>query len=150
MKIVLQRVSRACVRVEGRETARIGPGLLLLVGIEVGDAEGAVDAMAAKIAHLRVFAARAGEDERLDRSVLDIGGEILVVSQFTLAGSTRKGRRPSFDDAAPPQEAERLYLRLAASLRGLGARVSTGTFRAMMQVELVNEGPVTFLLEPGA
>jgi D-tyrosyl-tRNA(Tyr) deacylase len=143
MRIVLQRVSRACVRVGGVETARIGAGLLLLVGIERGDGDEAVDAM-------RVFAARPGEDHRLDRSVLDIGGEILVVSQFTLAGSTRKGRRPSFDAAAPPQEAERLYLRLAAALRAQGAPVATGTFRAMMEVELVNDGPVTFLLEPGA
>jgi D-aminoacyl-tRNA deacylase len=150
MRIVLQRVSRACVRVGGVETARIGAGLLLLVGIERGDGDEAVDAMAARIAHLRVFAARPGEDHRLDRSVLDIGGEILVVSQFTLAGSTRKGRRPSFDAAAPPQEAERLYLRLAAALRAQGAPVATGTFRAMMEVELVNDGPVTFLLEPGA
>lgn len=150
MKIVLQRVSRACVRVGGAETARIGAGLLLLVGVERGDGDAAVDALASRIAHLRVFAARPGEDDRMDRSVLDLGGEILVVSQFTLAGSTRKGRRPSFDAAAPPEEAERLYLRLAGALRGLGARVTTGTFRAMMQVDLVNDGPVTFLLEQRA
>ena len=150
MRIVLQRVARASVSVGGEVVARIGAGLLLLVGIERGDEDAMADAMAGRIARLRVFAASPGEDERMDRSVLDTGGEILVVSQFTLAGSTRKGRRPSFDAAAPPAEAERLYLRLAEALRGSGARVSTGTFRAMMQVELVNDGPVTFVLEPDA
>jgi D-aminoacyl-tRNA deacylase len=150
MKIVLQRVARASVSVDGAEVARIGAGLLLLVGIERGDGDAMADAMAVRIANLRVFPARPGEDERMDRSVLDTGGEILVVSQFTLAGSTRKGRRPSFDGAAPPAEAERLYLRLAERLRAAGARVSTGVFRAMMQVELVNDGPVTFVLEPEA
>ena len=147
MRIVLQRVSRAAVHVAGQERARIGPGLLLLVGVEKGDDAAAADAAAAKIAHLRVFAADPGRDERMDRSVLDTGGEVLVVSQFTLAGSVKKGRRPGFDNAAPPDVAEALYLRVAESLRGLGLTVGTGSFRSMMDVELVNDGPVTFVLE---
>ncbi|HKY34038.1 MAG TPA: D-aminoacyl-tRNA deacylase [Candidatus Polarisedimenticolia bacterium] len=148
MIIVLQRVARAAVRVGGQERARIGPGLLLLVGVEKGDDEAAAEAAAAKAAHLRIFAARPGEDDRMDKSVLESGGEILVVSQFTLAGSTRKGRRPGFDNAAAPAEAERIYLHLASSLSRLGARVQTGVFRAVMEVELVNDGPVTFVLGP--
>ncbi|MGH9867617.1 MAG: D-aminoacyl-tRNA deacylase [Candidatus Polarisedimenticolia bacterium] len=149
MRIVLQRVSRAAVRVDGKEHARIGPGLLLLVGVEKGDDDAAAAAAASKVAHLRVFAAQPGMDERMDRSVTDTGGEVLVVSQFTLAGSTRKGRRPSFDGAADPAEAERLYLRVADALREAGLRVATGSFRSMMEVELVNDGPVTFVVETG-
>ena len=147
MRIVLQRVTRAEVRVGGRSHARIGPGLLLLVGVEKGDDEASADAAAARIAHLRIFAADPGRDERMDRSVLDVGGEALVVSQFTLAGSVRKGRRPGFDQAAPPEVAEALYLRVAEGLRAAGLRVTTGSFRSMMEVELVNDGPVTFVLE---
>jgi D-tyrosyl-tRNA(Tyr) deacylase len=148
--IVLQRVSRAAVRVDGREVSRIGRGLLLLVGVEKGDDDAVAEAAAAKVAHLRVFPARPGADERMDRSVIETGGEVMVVSQFTLAGSTRKGRRPSFDQAAPPEDAERLYLRVADALRGAGLHVATGSFRAMMEVELVNDGPVTFVVETGA
>jgi len=150
MKIVLQRVARAAVRVDGKEHARIGPGLLLLVGVEKGDDDAIAQAVAAKVAHLRVFAAQPGVDERMDRSVMETGGEVLVVSQFTLAGSTHKGRRPSFDGAALPAEAERLYLRLADALRDAGLKVATGSFRAMMEVELVNDGPVTFVVEAGS
>ncbi|HEY3175749.1 MAG TPA: D-aminoacyl-tRNA deacylase [Candidatus Polarisedimenticolia bacterium] len=147
MRIVLQRVTRASVRAEGVVQAAIGPGLLLLVGVERGDTEGVVDRLAEKVANLRVFAAEAGVNERMERSVKDLGGEILAVSQFTLAGSVRKGTRPSFDGAAPPGEAEPIYARFVAALRGRGLKVETGTFRAMMEVELVNSGPVTFVLE---
>ncbi len=147
MRIVVQRVSRARVTVSGDPRGEIGPGLVLLVGVEKGDGVESARWMAEKIANLRVFAAAPGEDERMDRSVRDVGGEVLAISQFTLAGSLRKGNRPSFDGAAPPQEAEPIYQELIGSLRGLGLRVATGTFRAMMDVELVNTGPVTFVLE---
>ena len=148
MKIVIQRVSRACVRIEAAERASIGPGLVLLVAVERGDDDGTVSWAADKIAGLRAFPGERG-GERMERSVLETGGEVLVVSQFTLAASLHKGRRPSFDAAAPPEQAEPIYERLVAALRERGARVSTGVFRAMMQVELVNDGPVTFVLEPG-
>jgi D-aminoacyl-tRNA deacylase len=150
MKIVIQRVSRASVTVGGERRSSIGPGLLLLVGVERGDDDALARKAADKIMNLRVFAARPGEDERMDRSVLDIGGEILVISQFTLAGSLRKGRRPGFDGAAPPEQAEPIYEALVSALSELGARVQRGVFRAMMEVELVNSGPVTFVLDPGA
>lgn len=149
MKIVIQRVSRACVRIEAAERASIGPGLVLLVAVERGDDDGTVSWAADKIAGLRAFPAERGPAERMERSVLETGGELLVVSQFTLAASLHKGRRPSFDAAAPPEQAEPIYEQLVAALRERGARVSTGVFRAMMQVELVNDGPVTFVLEPG-
>jgi D-tyrosyl-tRNA(Tyr) deacylase len=147
MKMVIQRVSSARIRVDGEEKAAIGAGLLLLVGIEHGDGSDQVEWAADKVAHLRIFPVDRGVDDRMDRSVLDIGGGILVVSQFTLAGSMRKGRRPSFDGAAPPEEAEALYLSFVEALKTTGARVSTGVFRAMMEVDLVNDGPVTFVLE---
>jgi D-tyrosyl-tRNA(Tyr) deacylase len=149
MKIVIQRVSRASVRVGGVEHAAIGPGLLLLVGVERGDGPALADRAADKVASLRIFPAEPGVDERMDRSVKDVSGEILVISQFTLAGSVRKGAKPSFDAAAPPEEAEPVYMRLAEALRERGLRVATGAFRAMMEVELINSGPVTFVLEPG-
>ena len=116
MKIVIQRVSRATVRIDGVEQAGIGEGLLLLVGVEREDGAAQADKAADKIVNLRVFSARPGLDERMERSVLDISGEILVVSQFTLAGSLRKGRRPGFDAAAPPGEAEPIYDRLIVLL----------------------------------
>lgn len=147
MKIVMQRVSRARVSVGGIEKALIGQGLLLLVGVEKSDGPEQADKAADKIAHLRVFA---GQDGRMDRSVLDVEGGVLVVSQFTLAGSLAKGRRPGFDAAAPPAQAEPIYLHLAEALRRQGARVATGVFGAMMDVELVNDGPVTFIVETEA
>jgi D-tyrosyl-tRNA(Tyr) deacylase len=156
MNMVIQRVVRASVSVGGETRARIGPGLLLLVAIEKGDDAAAVEAAAEKVVHLRCFAADPGQDDAagtragMDRSVLDTGGEILAVSQFTLAGSIRKGRRPSFDAAAPPEQAEPLFGALVAALRRRGARVATGVFRAMMQVELTNDGPVTFVWGSGA
>ncbi len=150
MKVVIQRVSTASVRIDRVQHAAIGPGLLVLVGLERGDGMKDVEAAAEKLVHLRIFPARPGMDDRMDRSVLDISGEILVVSQFTLAGSIRRGRRPGFDSAAPPEEAEGLYEALAEALRSRGGRVSTGVFGAMMEVELVNDGPVTFILDTRA
>ncbi len=147
VKIVIQRVSSAGVTVAGRRQAVIGPGLLVLVGVERGDDAARAETAAEKIVNLRIFAARPGSDERMERSVLEIAGEILVVSQFTLAGSVRKGRRPSFDGAAPHAEAEKVYLDLVQALRDRGARVATGVFRAMMDVDLVNTGPVTFIMD---
>lgn len=144
MRAVAQRVSRARVVVAGATQASIGPGLVLLLGVARGDDELAAERLAAKVARLRVF-----EDEqgRLDRSLLDVGGEALVVSQFTLIADTRKGTRPSFAQAAPPEQARSLYEKFCASLQELGVPVATGVFGARMEVELVNEGPVTIVLE---
>jgi D-tyrosyl-tRNA(Tyr) deacylase len=144
VKAVVQRVSRASVEVKGARVAAIGRGLLVLVGVERGDGEGEAAYLAEKIPRMRLFD---GEDGRMERSLEEVGGEVLLVSQFTLAGRLQKGRRPSFSDAAPPQEARRLYERLAELLRAGGTRVQTGRFQEEMQVELVNDGPVTFLLE---
>jgi D-tyrosyl-tRNA(Tyr) deacylase len=139
---VVQRVSRAEVRVGGEAVGRVGAGLLLLVGVEKGDAPADAEATAKKVAALRVFPGRTP----MDRTVREAGGACLVVSQFTLAGSLRKGNRPSFDGAEDPARAEPLYLRVAEALREAGLAAETGTFRAAMDVDLVNEGPVTFLL----
>jgi D-aminoacyl-tRNA deacylase len=144
MRIVLQRVKSAAVRADGAETARIGPGLVLLVGIGRGDDTPAVERLAAKIARLRVFE---DEDGRFTRNLLDVGGEALVVSQFTLLADAAKGTRPSFSDAAPSEDAEPLYERFCEALREFGVSVATGVFGARMEVELVNDGPVTLTLE---
>lgn len=145
MRIVLQRVSRASVAIEGRTTGEIGAGLLLLVGFTEGDDEAALEWMADKVVGLRVFSDAEG---RMNRSLEDVRGGLLVVSQFTLYGDTRKGRRPSFVKAAHPDLAVPLYERFVTLLRerALGA-VETGVFGAMMEVELVNDGPVTLVLE---
>jgi D-aminoacyl-tRNA deacylase len=144
VRAVVQRVSRAKVTVEGTTIGEIGQGLLVLLGVGRGDAESDAIYLAEKIAGLRVF-----EDEngKMNRSVVDAGGGVLAVSQFTLYGDVRKGKRPSFDDAAPPEEARRLYEFFVERIRALGLRCETGQFQAMMQVELVNEGPVTILLD---
>lgn len=148
MKIVLQRVSRAEVRVDGRTKASIGRGLLALVAVERGDTDASATKAAAKIAVLRVFP---GEDSgKMDRSVAEVGGEVLVVSQFTLAGSVRKGGRPSFERAAPPAEGAAICDTLARALSSAGLKVSKGVFGAMMEVDLVNDGPVTIWLESNA
>jgi len=131
------------VAVAGEEIARIGPGLLVLIGVEKGDDAARAEALAGKTAELRIFA---DENGKMNRSCLDIAGEVLVVSQFTLAGDCSRGRRPGFDGAAPPEVGEALYLHYVEQLRKTGLRVATGRFRADMQVELVNDGPVTFIL----
>jgi D-tyrosyl-tRNA(Tyr) deacylase len=142
MKMVIQRVSRAAVTVDGRRVATIGPGLLVLAGLERGDGETEITAAARRLATLRAFEDGEG---RMNRGLDEVGGEILAVSQFTLAGSVRKGRRPSFDGAMPGEAAEPLFDAFVARLREQGVRVATGVFGAMMQVELVNDGPVTLL-----
>jgi len=145
VKIVLQRVSRAEVRVEGEVVGRIGRGHMLLVGFGQGDGAAQIEWMAEKVLGLRVFADSEG---KMNLGLEEAGGDLLVVSQFTLYGDTAKGRRPSFVDAAPPAEAEALYDRFVDDLRKRTTRaVETGVFGAMMDVELVNEGPVTLILE---
>jgi D-aminoacyl-tRNA deacylase len=141
MRAVCQRVTEARVRVGGEVVGEIGPGLCVLLGIARGDGETA--GLAGKIARLRIFPDAEG---RFDRSLLDTGGAALVVSQFTLLADTGKGNRPSFTAAAPPEEAEPLYDRFCADLRGLGVPVARGVFGASMAVELVNDGPVTIVL----
>ena len=144
MRVVLQRVARATVTVDDVVVGSIGKGLLLLVGFGHSDADDAVAWMADRILGLRVFADEAG---KMNLSVQDVIGEILVVSQFTLYGDTRKGRRPSFVDAAPPDRAVPLYESFVNTLEAGGCNVRTGQFGAMMQVSLVNDGPVTLILE---
>jgi D-tyrosyl-tRNA(Tyr) deacylase len=144
MRAVLQRVSRASVDLDGTCVGRIGRGWLVLLGVAQGDTEQDADWMAEKVLNLRGFEDDAG---KLNRGVLDARGEILVVSQFTILGDCRAGRRPSFTAAADPVLAEKLYLACAERMARSGLAVATGVFRAMMQVELVNDGPVTFLLD---
>ncbi|MDW8058876.1 MAG: D-aminoacyl-tRNA deacylase [Thermomicrobium sp.] len=144
MRVLVQRVSRASVSVDGRIVSAIGPGLLLLVGVRRGDDPAIAAWMAQKVANLRIFEDDAG---KMNRSVLEVGGSTLVVSQFTLYADVRKGRRPSFVEAAPPEEARPLVDAFADALRRLGLAVETGVFRAHMQVELVNDGPVTIWLD---
>jgi len=147
VKVLVQRVSRAAVRVDGATVSSIGPGLLVFLGVEHDDAFDDADWNAAKVAELRIFPDDQG---RMNRSVEDLPGAVLLVSQFTLAASTRRGRRPSFESAAAPERAQPIYERFAAVLAARGLVVATGTFRAMMEVELVNDGPVTILLDPRA
>ena len=144
MRAVVQRVSSADVTVEGASVGRIGQGLLVLVGIERDDGPDDVAYVAGKLGDLRVFE---DADRHLNRSVRDVGGSLLVVSQFTLAGDCRKGRRPSFDSAAPAAAARPLYENLVRTLIAEGLHVETGEFQAVMQVSLVNDGPVTVLLD---
>ena len=144
MRAVVQRVSQASVSVARERSGEIGPGLVVLLGVEVGDGEPDACALADKVLNLRVFPDEAGQ---MNRSVLETGGALLVVSQFTLLGDARKGRRPSFVDAARPEDADRLYLLFVERLRGSGLAVATGVFRAEMDVALVNQGPVTILLD---
>ena len=143
MRAVVQRVSRASVRVAGAPAGEIGAGLLVLLGVAAGDGEEEARRLAGKVARLRVFEDDAG---RFDRSLLDTGGAALVVSQFTLLADTAKGNRPSFTAAAAPERAEPLYESFCAALREAGVRVETGVFGARMEVELVNDGPVTIVL----
>jgi D-tyrosyl-tRNA(Tyr) deacylase len=143
---VVQRVSEASVSVAGAPVAAIGAGLLVLLGVGQGDADQDAAALAAKVVNLRIFADEAGQ---MNRSVLETAGAVLVVSQFTLYGDARKGRRPSFAQAAAPAEAERLYRRFVAEVAAAGLTVAEGVFRADMDVRLVNQGPVTILLDSG-
>jgi D-tyrosyl-tRNA(Tyr) deacylase len=144
MKAVVQRVSRASVEVEEQIVGRIDAGLLVLVGVANGDGDADGRYLAEKIRTLRIFS---DEQGKMNRSLQDIGGSVLLVSQFTLLARTANGRRPSFDDAAPPDEAKRLYERLAGELRAHGIAVETGVFAAHMKVDLLNDGPVTFVLD---
>jgi len=144
VRAILQRVSRAAVRVDGEIAGEIGRGILALVGVERGDGDAEVRALAEKLAGLRIFEDGAG---KMNLDVGAAGGGFLVVSQFTLAASLARGRRPSFNSAAPPGEAEPLIERLVAALRATGRPVATGRFGAHMEVELVNDGPVTLILE---
>ena len=144
MRVLIQRVSQAEVTVEGRPTGRIGAGLLVLVCAMGGDDQATAERLAGRVARLRIFRDDQG---RMNRSVQDIGGAALVVSQFTLAADTRTGNRPGFSTAAPPDEGERLYLAFAAALRAQGLPVETGEFGADMKVSLVNDGPVTIWMD---
>jgi D-tyrosyl-tRNA(Tyr) deacylase len=144
MRAVVQRVARARVVVAGETIGAIGPGLGVLLGVAASDMRGDAERLAGKVARLRIFENEAG---KFDRSVLDTGGEALVVSQFTLIADAAKGNRPSFSDAAAPEQAEPLYEAFCAVLRDLGVRVETGIFGTRMQLELVNDGPVTIVLD---
>lgn len=144
MRAVVQRVSEARVRVDGNVTGEIGAGLLVLLGVAKTDDAAAAGQLAAKIHGLRLFN---DADQKMNLSLDEVGGAVLAVSQFTLYADCRKGRRPGFDRAAPAEQARALYEEFVTALRGLGARVETGVFQAMMEVELVNEGPVTVLVD---
>ena len=144
MRVVVQRVSRGRVSVDGRGVAETGPGVVILLGIGMRDGDEQARYLAEKIAHLRIFEDEAG---KMNRSLLEVGGQAIVVSQFTLYADTRKGRRPSFTDAAPPEIASPLVGRFADMLSGLGVRTQTGEFGAHMLVEIANDGPVTIWLE---
>lgn len=144
MKIVLQRVKEAAVRVDGVVVGRIGRGICLLVGVERGDGEEDAEHLAKKVVELRIFP---DEQGKMNLSLLETRGDILAVSQFTLVGSVRKGRRPSFDKAEAPDRAQELFMYFVNRIREAGLRVETGRFAALMDVSLVNDGPVTFILE---
>lgn len=144
MRAVVQRVSRSSVAVDGKVISAIGPGLLVLLGVSATDAESDADYLAEKIAGLRIFE---DQDGKMNRSIADVGGAVLAVSQFTLYGDVRRGRRPSFDAAARPERARELYEYFVAQIRQRGLHCETGQFQAMMSVSLVNEGPVTLLLD---
>ncbi|MSO52154.1 MAG: D-tyrosyl-tRNA(Tyr) deacylase [Acidobacterium sp.] len=144
MRAVVQRVTSAKVTVGERVTGEIGPGLLVLLGVEQGDGPADLQYIVSKVRDLRIFA---DADGKMNQSVLDVQGGVLVVSQFTLSGDARNGRRPSFVSAAPPQIARALYQEVVRELQSSGLQVATGEFQAMMQVSLVNDGPVTILLD---
>lgn len=144
MRAVVQRVSCAHVEADGRTTGRIGPGLLVLLGVEQGDTDADLEYIAGKVAELRIFS---DEQGKMNLSVAQAGGAILLISQFTLAGDARKGRRPNFGAAAPPDAARTLYERAASRLRERGILVETGCFGAMMAVHMTGDGPVTILLD---
>ena len=144
MKAVIQRVKSGSVSVDKKQISHIGPGLLVFLGVSVSDEPKDAKFLADKIAHLRIFEDRNG---KMNRSLIDTGGEMLIVSQFTLYGDCRKGRRPSFINAAAPEKAEKLYTYFTEQIQEKGIAARTGKFRAMMDVELVNDGPVTLIIE---
>lgn len=144
MKAVIQRVARASVEAEGRIAGQIGPGLFVLLGVAKGDGEPDVQYMVEKLASLRIFADQQG---KMNRSIGEVGGAFLIVSQFTLLGDTDQGRRPGFDKAAPPDTARLLYEQVVGKLKGRGFQVEAGVFGAHMKIELLNDGPVTFILQ---
>ena len=144
MKVLIQRVKRASVEIDGELYSSINAGILALVGIEKGDGEENILKMASKLQNLRIFS---DENDKMNKSIKDINGEMLIVSQFTLCGGCKKGTRPSFDRSAPPEIANELYERLIKEVSLLGIKTAHGKFGAMMQVSLVNDGPVTFMLE---
>ncbi len=144
MKVVLQRVKKARVEAEGRIAGEIGPGICLLVGIERGDTVQDAEALARKAVELRIFPDSGG---KMNLSLAEVGGEVLAVSQFTLAGSVKKGRRPSFDNAEAPERAADLFNQFVDLIRKMGLRVATGVFQAVMDVHILNDGPVTFVLD---
>jgi D-aminoacyl-tRNA deacylase len=144
MRAVVQRVISSSVSVDGEVIGEIGPGLMVLLGVMDGDTDQDARHTAEKVVNLRIFQ---DDDDKMNRSLLDTGGELLAVSQFTLAGDCRKGRRPSFISAAHPSEGERLYDLFCENIRDLGVTVATGRFQAMMQVQLINDGPVTILVD---
>ena len=144
MRAVIQRVSSARVIIDGQEYSRIGVGLLVLLGVEKEDTAADGEMLSRRIVELRIFEDDAG---KMNRSIVEAGGQILAVSQFTLLGDCRRGRRPSFDPAAPPDVARELYQKFVEQISGLGIPVKTGVFQAMMDIELTNQGPVTFILD---
>jgi len=144
MKALLQRVTAASVSISGNEVGRIGRGLVVFIGVVAGDIERDIDYLVQKTVNLRIFSDRSG---KFNLSALDIGGELLLVSQFTLLADTRKGRRPSFTDAAPPDEAEKLFDEFIRQARVTGLKIETGRFQQYMQVEIYNDGPVTIMLD---
>ena len=144
MKALIQRVTGASVSIAGEEVGRIGQGLVVLVGVANGDTEKDIDYLVQKTANLRIFSDEAG---RFNLSALDIGGELLLVSQFTLLADTRKGRRPGFSQAAPPDEADKLFDEFVRQASATGLKVATGRFQEYMQVEIHNDGPVTIMLD---
>lgn len=144
MKALIQRVDRASVTIDGELFSQIGQGLLVLLGVEKGDEKLNADKLAEKLVKLRIFE---DENEKMNKSLLDVSGEMLIVSQFTLCGDCKKGTRPSFDKSAPPEIANELYEYFISKIKEYEVPVQTGKFGAMMKVELVNDGPVTFLIE---
>ncbi len=144
MRVVIQRVKESLVKVDGKITGKIGKGLLVLLGVAESDKPGDADYLAEKIINLRIFE---DENSKMNRSLIETGGEMLVVSQFTLLGDCKKGRRPSFVNAAGPEKANELYEYFVKKVRDKGVSVETGLFRAMMDVSLINDGPVTLIIE---
>lgn len=143
MKVLIQRVKKASVTIDNKLYSEIGKGILALVGIEKGDTAEQVEKAAKKVANLRIFP---DENDKMNLSLIDVHGEMLIVSQFTLCGDCKKGTRPSFDNSAPPETANELYEKFIAEVKNYGIKTGTGQFGAMMEVELINNGPVTFMI----